>query len=89
LACGAEYACWQYAARRHSRNRRTNSNTGDGDAARKHGNAARKHGNAARKCGNAAGNSRDAAGQFSDSDHAATDDPRSQHKFAEDANPGQ
>jgi hypothetical protein len=82
VGCGAEYACWRHAACWHSRNPGTNSNTGDGNAARKRGNTARKY-------GNAAGNSRDAAGQSGDSDHAATDDTRSQHKFAEDANPGQ
>jgi hypothetical protein len=74
LGCGADYACWRHAARRNSRNRGTDSNPRDGSAAR--------------KPGNAAGDSGDAAGKFSDSDHAANDDPGAWLKFAEDANPG-
>jgi hypothetical protein len=73
LGCSAEYACGRHV-RRHSRNRGTNSNSGDGNASRKHSNAG--------------GNTRDASGQFGDSNHAAANDHRSGLNFA-DTNPGQ
>jgi hypothetical protein len=89
LGGGAECACWRDAVRRYSWNRGTNSNTGNGNAPRKHSNSFRKHGNAAGNSRAAAGKSGDSAGKSGDSDHAATDDPGSRLNFTEDANPGQ